>query len=290
MKNTKTHSREYTFFENAKIGEGYPCTVVDHSQLVNNKDLQTPSVRDFYVIFRVKKGKVVYHIDFKTYTAHANHLILIAKDSLHYFEPFESNTELQSIVFTPEFIYQKDDNIRHLSLFNIGEHKKGIQLLKLSPENSHYLEVLSQQMRKTYQPAVTPLNLQKMYHLLCLVLLICEEVKGPDTKFASGNISLALEYINIIEKHFEQQHPIGFYAKKLGVSEKKLYREVKAKYKKTPKAILDERRILEIKRLLKGSSQSIKEISYTFEFSTPGNLVKYFKKHTGTTPLLFRKQ
>jgi AraC family transcriptional regulator, transcriptional activator of pobA len=59
---------------------------------------------------------------------------------------------------------------------------------------------------------------------------------------------------------------------------------------KTPKEIIDDRILLEAKRILAHTTESIKEISYYLGFEEPTNFIKYFKKHASVTPTEFREQ
>jgi AraC family transcriptional activator of pobA len=59
---------------------------------------------------------------------------------------------------------------------------------------------------------------------------------------------------------------------------------------KTAKEFIEEQVILEAKRLLAQGSRPIKEIAYELGFSEPTNMVKFFKKHTHTTPAAFRNR
>jgi len=54
--------------------------------------------------------------------------------------------------------------------------------------------------------------------------------------------------------------------------------------------LVNNRVILEIKRLISHSSMSIKEISYITGFDEPANMTKYFKLHTNKTPTEFKNE
>lgn len=58
----------------------------------------------------------------------------------------------------------------------------------------------------------------------------------------------------------------------------------------SPKAYLDHRRLLEIKRYLVYSERSVEEIAYALGFDEPTNLNKFFRKHSGMSSLEFRAQ
>lgn len=51
---------------------------------------------------------------------------------------------------------------------------------------------------------------------------------------------------------------------------------------------IDKHAILEIKALLRSSSLSVQEIAYRFEFPNLSFFGRYFKKHTGMSPLQYR--
>jgi len=83
----------------------------------------------------------------------------------------------------------------------------------------------------------------------------------------------------------------GVFAKAdmLLVSYKYLNDIIKKVSGKTVKAFIDDYVTMEIKRLLVSTSLSVKEISYKTGFEEPPNMVKFFKKNTGKTPLKFRQ-
>ena len=48
--------------------------------------------------------------------------------------------------------------------------------------------------------------------------------------------------------------------------------------------------MLEAKRILAHTTESVKEIGYDLGFDEPTNFIKYFKKHSKFTPTEFREQ
>ncbi len=99
-----------------------------------------------------------------------------------------------------------------------------------------------------------------------------------------------LAFRELVEENFKQAVKVDFYTHKLNMPLKALSKLTKDHYKMSPKAVIDERRILEIKRQLRGTSKSGKTIAYELSFDEPTNMFKYFKKHVGFTPSEFRSQ
>ena len=79
------------------------------------------------------------------------------------------------------------------------------------------------------------------------------------------------------------------YTSLLNISEKQLNKSTTMLIGKTPKQIINDRVILEAKRLLVHGNKSVKEISYKLGYDEPTNFIKYFKKITGNTPTEFRQ-
>jgi AraC family transcriptional activator of pobA len=58
---------------------------------------------------------------------------------------------------------------------------------------------------------------------------------------------------------------------------------------KSTKRIIDDRVVLEQKRLLAHTDVSVKELAERTGFAEPTNLVKFFRHHTQMTPQAFRQ-
>ena len=104
-----------------------------------------------------------------------------------------------------------------------------------------------------------------------------------------NNSEMLLEFNELLSLNFKKEHKVEFYVKKLGISVKKLSRLVREQNNVSTKTLIDERRTLEIKRMLRGTNKPVKEIAYELGFDEPTNMIKYFKKRVGMTPIGFRK-
>lgn len=278
---------EINYFESSKVGKGMPYEIVSHDDLMKNNHVFEPSLRDFHVVFWFKKGQGKYYIDFKEYEIQPNTIVLISKDYLHYFGPFDTETcELQSIPFKPEFLYKSDVDLQNMFKFNVGSHYEGVQLFKPNTTQTQFLEQITRQMFQIKDHWEQPQQSNGFYHLLSLFLTQCELIGGQ--KNASEKSPEIIEFNQLVEEFFKKESKVSFYAEKMFMSTKVLGRIVKEQYNKTPKAVIDERRCLEIKRLLQGTDWPIKEISFELGFDEPTNMVKFFKKMEGKSPKAFR--
>jgi len=97
-----------------------------------------------------------------------------------------------------------------------------------------------------------------------------------------------LNFYDLLNEHFIMQKGAGFYAEKLSLSKGHLTAMCREYTGHTAKEIIDQRIILEAKRLLLGSNSPIKEITYKLDFGTMSRFSIFFKAKTGYNPKDFR--
>ncbi len=137
-----------------------------------------------------------------------------------------------------------------------------------------------------------PVHSALLRKLLYSFMLLAEREqlkKGKNTRFQGMNFDYLLNFNNLLEIHFKKEKGISFYADKLFVSAKVLTNTTQLMLGKTPKQLIDERVLLEAKRLLVHSNNSVKTIGFNLGFDEPTNFNKFFKKHSGQTPAAFRE-
>jgi AraC-like DNA-binding protein len=92
----------------------------------------------------------------------------------------------------------------------------------------------------------------------------------------------------LLNADFATQHQVQHYAGVLGMSEKTLSRACVAATGVPAKAVINQRLVLEAKRLLAHTSRAVQTIGSELGFEEPSNFVKFFRKETGSRPLEFR--
>lgn len=97
-------------------------------------------------------------------------------------------------------------------------------------------------------------------------------------------------FIQLIHKYCTTQREVSFYASELFITPRYLSTVVQHVSGTTAKSIIDQHVVLEIKALLQSTSLSIQEISNQLSFPDQSFFGRYFKKHTGLSPLQYRNQ
>ena len=95
-------------------------------------------------------------------------------------------------------------------------------------------------------------------------------------------------FMMLLEKDYKISRDVNYYAEKMNISSKYLTNIVNQVTGHTPKTIIDQYVILQLKIHLKRTTQSIKEMAWEFHFADVSFFCRYFKKHTGLTPQQIR--
>jgi len=112
-------------------------------------------------------------------------------------------------------------------------------------------------------------------------------IRDPD--LPGHKLDIIRQYNLLVESHYKKQHQVQFYASELHKSSKTLANLFALYNNKSPLAIIQERIIMEAKRLLIYTDKSAKEIAHELGFEDTAYFSNFFKKHTAHPPMDFRR-
>jgi AraC family transcriptional regulator, transcriptional activator of pobA len=96
------------------------------------------------------------------------------------------------------------------------------------------------------------------------------------------------QFMQLLEKNFLTLHKPNDYAHLLAMSPNTFSKRCVRYFKKTPSTLIQERLILEAKKKLHLTRQSIKEIAHALNFEDESYFSRFFKKFTNVSPQTFR--
>ena len=114
------------------------------------------------------------------------------------------------------------------------------------------------------------------------------ELRHPDVD-SQRTDELFARFMNILEHDFMESKDVQYYADRLCITRKYLAVLVKRKTGKTPKMMINEYVITRLKLCLRNTNDSIRQIATTFHFPDDSLMIRYFKAHTGLTPVQYRR-
>ena len=101
--------------------------------------------------------------------------------------------------------------------------------------------------------------------------------------------ALFLQFRKLVEKEYRKLHTVQEYAERLNVAVRTLNKCVNDCSKMSPLAFVNNRIVLEAKRMVRYSNMMFKEIALELGFEEPSYFVKFFKRQTGYLPSDFRE-
>lgn len=105
-----------------------------------------------------------------------------------------------------------------------------------------------------------------------------------------SDVQFLRKFSKLVEQHYKTHHTVADYAELLFVTPKNLSKKISLISKSTPNDIIKDRIILESKRLLAHTKMTVKEIAYSLNYEDDAYFIRFFTKHTGLSPVSFRKQ
>lgn len=285
----KEHIKKYPFKEGLKLG----FEILDLSErLETSKGLMTvPHRAQFYHILWIEKGHGTHFIDFNPVPIEDHSILFIPQNCVNKYD-INGTYRGKAIVFTDSFFSKNSQDLQFLHASPLFSDLYPIATIKILPQPGD-LQVLLTAMETEYQRDADRAQYQILHNMLHIFLLQAERdlrKQGFRELKPSASLDDLVSFKEVLEQHFRTEKTVSKYATDLGLSEKQLHKATTTLLDKTPKQLIDERIILEAKRLLVHSNQPIKEIAYELGYDEPTNFIKYFRKHTGATPSEFRER
>ncbi|SDW80931.1 AraC-type DNA-binding protein [Lutibacter oricola] len=280
--------KKYTFKEELEL----EFEILDLAKLFKSKKemMTKPHRAQFYHILIIEKGKGTHLVDFNPIKIENNTIICVPHNSVNKFD-INGVYKGKAILFTKSFFCRNKYDTQFLHLSRLFSDLYSVTKLEFNPKISN-LSILINAMETEYLRESDNAKFHILYNMLHIFLLQTEREmrkQGYVELKPSANLDYLVMFKNVLEKNYKTEKSVSAYASKLSISTKQLNKATTTLLDKTPKQIIDERIVLEAKRLLSHSSQSIKEIAYKLNYEEPTNFIKYFKKHTNSTPSEFKE-
>jgi AraC-like DNA-binding protein len=148
-----------------------------------------------------------------------------------------------------------------------------------------YLKVLAKGDDNRYRDLIVYEYLKVFFYEVCYIL----DHQQERSKIPKRDREITREFFLTVEKNFRNNRKVEFYAEQIGITAKHLAHVVHSVSGKYPSEWIESYLILESKKLLRKTKDSIQVISFDLNFATPSHFAKFFKDKTGMTPKEFRK-
>ncbi|NIF04669.1 helix-turn-helix domain-containing protein [Chryseobacterium sp. Tr-659] len=238
------------------------------------------------------KGSGIYSVDDINYSYYGYNILFLSPYQKLKLAS-ESDENIHILFFHGDFYcieYHKEEVACNGLLFNNIYLNPGIEITK---ENYEYiLELFNHIKKEESEKHQFSESIIKTY--IQLILAIGSKQKSSIENSMASNDKLpnknAAEFQKLLEAHFKSQKELSFYSDKLSITNNALSKAVKKEFTKTPTQLINERIILESKKLLHLTYRSVKEIASELGFADEFYFSRYFKKSVGCSPKKYREK
>lgn len=262
------------------------------SHLHKNKDLvYKPHKHNFYLCIFFTEGSGIHEIDFNAYTVQPGSVFFLKPGQTHSWK-FDSPPKGYLFFHTQDF-YELSFSNRLLHQFPFYFYQKNTPSLVLTKTQISGLYRKFKELNTEYYQKLPyqEIKITSLINTIYIDLARCYIDSKPKEVASSLRY---IETLRSLEKEIENSYlfekSASFYANKLNISSKHLNRIVKTMLNKTTTELISERVLLEAKRLIVHSHNSLSSIAEILGFDDYAYFSKVFKSKTKITPLAFKKK
>jgi AraC family transcriptional regulator, transcriptional activator of pobA len=260
------------FSEKAKTSSFYIETLSAH--LRDHSFVNAPHKHDFYLVLYVTHGGGTHTIDFKTYDVHPGSFFVMTPGQVHSWD-LETGTD-GFIIFSEKDFYQNEFSF--FQIFGADAH--------IEPEHDPMLDSIVREMFNEFHKN----DIQLLHALLDVLLLKLSRHYKDHSPDEMNSVTFRIRKLEqLIEKNFVKLKKPGDYANMMNLSPAYLNNLCKKHLGKTLSDLINERIVLEAKRLFAYTDLGVAQVSDKLRFSEPSYFIRFFRKNTGTTPERFKE-
>jgi AraC family transcriptional activator of pobA len=250
-----------------------------------------PHRHNYYSIIWSFTATGKHIIDFHEYKIEPRSVFFVSPGQVHQVVTDPDPAGLV-ILFTLEFLQKngiREEFVSNLRLFRDSDETPP---LLLKEEDFLRLKSFSDAMRNA-SASPDEMKFETIGAYLKLFLIECNATCSLFPESNTQNIevgrSLVQRFKQLVEEHFAEWHKVRDYANALNVSPGYLNEVISSSIQRPAKEYIENRLILETKRLSIFTDKSNKEIGFELGFEDPSHFSKFFKSFTGTSIGEFRE-
>jgi AraC family transcriptional activator of pobA len=268
-----------------------PASFVIRNMDESGQITDSPHRHNYYSVIWSYTATGKHIIDFKEYA--------IAPQSIFFVSPWQVHQVITNeaplgvvLLFTPEFLQKnsiREDFISNLRLFKDSDETPPLPIPEHMQANLLYF---ANQINSAFH-SNNDMKYEAIGAYLKLFLIECNNhcslQPSDNTQSVEVGRSLVLKFKDLVEKKHSLWHQVKEYADALNVSPNYLNEVIKGAINKSAKDYIQNRIILESKRMLIFTKKSGKEIGFDLGFEDPSHFSKFFKNYTNLSFAEFKE-
>ena len=254
------------------------------NELHGERHIDKPHKHDFFVIILFDKASGTHNIDSKDYPIDDKEIHILFPGQMHKWQINDGTIGYQ--LMTERSFFEQFAPYFRFSFTNYQNHP----VIKLSDEAFSKLMYEFNAIKEELKSE------NSLVHLInaraaVIAAIVSKEAEQVFTEFKVYQSNPRLAKFNmLIDEFYKEEKSVVFYAEKLHISANYLNILCKKHLKVSATQLIQQRIIIESKRLLKSGDLSIKEIAFDLGFTDHAYFSNFFKAQTNITPSEFRNQ
>lgn len=289
------HNKEYMtyYMDNAsKTAPSFRITTISKIRGKYENIQDQIHAHGFYVAIWFTEGKGKHIVDFAEYEITPNTVFFLSPFHLHQIANM-NECEGWVITFNEDFLFN-EKNATLLKLKHELFHRHDIAPYCTLPESAtdNLYEIIKNINKEMETNSEEYAHSDYLFSLVSMYLFSIKRFGiWPQALRFYPNIRATetfLKFKELVEECFCQEHEVQNYAEKLNISTKTLAAYTQECGNTTPLKLINDRIIVEAKRILIFTPMPIKSVAQSVGFDDVSYFIKFFKRLTGISPLEFR--
>lgn len=246
---------------------------------------------EFHVVALYTRGLSRHEVDFAAHRTSPGTLVHVRPGQVHRFH-LHGGVDGLALIFTPSFLFPRRAERGSLWHERFFEDVAWPTVLRLDPARRRLFTADLERVRHVCEEHDgRPITTALVQHLVAAALLDLARATDLDgsSREGAGAHPRTRAFVDAVERSYRVTRRVLDYAEALGCSSRSLDRSVRDAFGTSAKEYVDERVVLEAKRLLVHTTRSVTEIADELGFSESTNFVKFFKARVGRGPGAFRR-
>ncbi len=279
---------KYNFFK-TKYGSELLIDVVELKYVKKYLPDKPLHALTYYDITLITEGEGFFRIDDTNYHVKATNILFSLPYQLREWDT-QNIANGYALIFEEEFLLSFFNDPHFLDNISYFRKNRNNNRFMLSSEEFDQINTLILQIKHEIDK-YTVKNKHILRALLYQALIYLDRAFTEQNNMPCNrdNHTHVDRFLKFVHSDFHKNHTVQYYAGKLHLTPNYLNELVKRGTGFSAKQVIQNKLVTESKKYLLYSDLTIVEISERLYFETSSYFIRFFHKHTGYTPLQFRK-
>jgi AraC-like DNA-binding protein len=237
---------------------------------------------DYYELIFLSEGEGFHWIETEKYMVSPPEFYFLKPGQLHYWQ-FTSIPRGFVIIFKSEFF----DNLKETDTINLYRQLTDRFRIPV-PANYNPVTLLNELLTEYSTGSIYSTHVIHGY----LKAIFAKMLQLAEIQSQESNVPISTfeRFQDLLVKECPRIHKVNDFAGLLNTTPQNINAICRKHSGKSASELITSQLLLEAKRYILHTENTISEIAFTLSFNDPSNFVKFFKKHENLTPVRFREK